>query len=65
MFSCAAIFFRVFARLADYRLSSISVMGREQLGGAKYTHRFKNGGSKQLPVLPSDHFGLLVQVEEL
>lgn len=56
---------RVFARLADYRLSSISVMGREQLGGAKYTHRFKNGGSKQLPVLPSDHFGLLVQVEEL
>lgn len=65
LFNCAAMLFRVFTRLADYRLSSISIVGREQLGGATYTHRFKNGGSKQLPVLPSDHFGLLVQIEEL
>lgn len=38
-------------------------MGKERLGEATYTHTFRNGGSKQLPVLPSDHFGLLLRLE--
>jgi hypothetical protein len=50
--------------MSDFRLGSISIVGREQLGAATYIHTFKNGGSKQLPVLPSDHFGLLLKVEE-
>ena len=28
----------------------------------KYNKVFRNGGSKQLPVLPSDHYGLLLEL---
>lgn len=28
-----------------------------------YQKTFRNGGSKRLPVLPSDHYGLLVTLE--
>ena len=56
---------RIFAKLSNFRLSSVSIVGREQLGCTTYTHTFKSGGSKQLPVLPSDHFGLLLQLDEV
>jgi hypothetical protein len=41
------------------------MVGTAVLPGVLHTHRFKNGGSKELPVLPSDHFGLLLQLEKL
>ena len=56
---------RVFARLADFKLGSVSTVGKQQLGEATYRHSFKSGGSKELPVLPSDHFGLLLKLELL
>jgi hypothetical protein len=55
----------VFARLADFKLGSISIVGKQQLGEVTYRHSFKSGGSKELPVLPSDHFGLLLKLELL
>lgn len=30
-----------------------------------YLKTFRNGGSKRLPVLPSDHYGLLVELEPI
>jgi hypothetical protein len=29
---------------------------------ATYTKTFRNGGSKKMPVLPSDHYGLLLEL---
>jgi hypothetical protein len=54
---------RILVKLRDWRLSSIEIVGTQPLPGITYTHRFRNGGSKELPVLPSDHFGLLLKVE--
>lgn len=56
---------RVLCKLSDWRLSSIQMVGTQPLPGIKYTHTFRNGGSKELPVLPSDHFGLLLRLEEV
>jgi tyrosyl-DNA phosphodiesterase 2 len=53
----------VLCKLRDWRLSSIELVGTQPLPGITYTHRFRNGGSKELPVLPSDHFGLLLRLE--
>lgn len=65
MYLCRLHRRRIFARLTDFQLGSISIVGKEPLEGASYRHTFKSGGSKQLPVLPSDHFGLLLQLNEL
>lgn len=54
---------RIFTRLSQYRLSSVCIVGKDRLGEATYTHIFRSGGSRQLPVLPSDHFGLLLKLE--
>lgn len=59
----ACICCRIFARLSDFKLGSVSVVGKDQLEGGTYTHTFRNGGTKELPVLPSDHFGLLLKLD--
>lgn len=54
---------RIICKLRDWRLGSIELVGNQPLPGVTYSHRFRNGGSKELPVLPSDHFGLLLKLE--
>lgn len=49
---------RIFARLADWRLSTIEIVGTQPLPGLSHTYR-----GKQLPVLCSDHYGLLLRLE--
>jgi tyrosyl-DNA phosphodiesterase 2 len=49
---------RVVVRADSYLPGSIEMVGREAIEGVQYTKTTK-GGSKRLPVLPSDHFGLL------
>jgi hypothetical protein len=39
------------------------LVGTERIPGATYRKTFRNGGSKALPVLPSDHYGLLLEME--
>ena len=54
---------RVLARLRDFKVVAMSRLGTEPIPGVTYSKTFRNGGSKTLPVLPSDHFGLLLQLE--
>ena len=57
---------RVLARLHGWRLSSIEMVGTSPLpGGVTYSAKVsgRGGGVKTLPVLPSDHFGLLAKLE--
>jgi hypothetical protein len=49
--------------LAPCRVVGMTRVGTEPLPGVTYTKAFRNGGSKVLPVLPSDHFGLLLRLE--
>lgn len=35
------------------------MVGTRPLPGVTFEKQFRNGGSKQMPVLPSDHFGLV------
>jgi hypothetical protein len=62
---CGSVYCRIFAKLSNFKLSSVRIVGKDRLGDAMYTYRFKNGGSKELPVLPSDHFGLILQLDVL
>lgn len=39
------------------------IVGQDPIPGATYTKTFKNGGTRKLPVLPSDHYGLLLELE--
>ena len=51
---------RVVVRSESYAPAGIEMVGREAIAGAFYTKEDRyRGGSKQLPVLPSDHFGLV------
>ena len=49
---------RVFAKESKYSLSSIKMVGTQPLPGVTYTRHYKKGPTV-MPVLPSDHFGLL------
>jgi hypothetical protein len=41
-------------------------VGKDALPGVTHTHTYKSSGAtRQLPVLPSDHFGLLLQLEDV
>ncbi|GAQ84068.1 hypothetical protein KFL_001750050 [Klebsormidium nitens] len=55
---------RFFCRLTDFSVRSIEMVGREPLPGVTYEKPGwgRNPKSKTLPVLPSDHFGLLLKV---
>jgi tyrosyl-DNA phosphodiesterase 2 len=50
---------RVLVRLRDYEPAEARMVGTTPLPGVSYDKQFRNGGSKRLPVLPSDHFGLV------
>lgn len=56
-------FHRIFAKLRDWRLASLAVVGTAPLPGVTYVHTTRAGAAKTLPVLPSDHFGLLLTLE--
>lgn len=55
---------RVLAKLADWKLSSIEMVGQEAISGVTRTVTVK-GAQKETPVLPSDHFGLHVTMQPL
>ena len=49
---------RVFCKAAKYNLVSIVMVGTQALPGVTFVKSYKKGPTT-LPVLPSDHFGLL------
>ncbi|KAL1199013.1 hypothetical protein V5N11_028354 [Cardamine amara subsp. amara] len=54
---------RIFCRLDDYKLGGIEMVGKEAIPGLSYVKEKKVRGETkklELPVLPSDHFGLLL-----
>ena len=56
---------RVFAKLGDWRVAAMRLVGTEPIAGATYHKPLPRGrgGTRPLPVLPSDHFGLLLELE--
>ena len=52
---------RIFVKLADWEAQSIEMVGREAIPGLTYS-KMVRGKEKQLPVLPSDHYGLLLRL---
>ena len=55
---------RVFARLADWEPESIEMVGQEPIPGLVHT-KTRRGKEVQLPVLPSDHYGLLLRLRRV
>jgi hypothetical protein len=54
---------RAFVKLRDFDVRSIEMVGKQPIPGVTYHKTVSNRGKSQnieLPVLPSDHFGLLV-----
>jgi hypothetical protein len=47
----------------QFRIASMQMVGTEPIAGQQYTKHVR-GKATQLPVLPSDHYGLLVAIEE-
>ncbi len=56
---------RCFTKLTGYRAASIQMVGTEALPGVTYEHIFRNGSKRKMPVLPSDHYGLLIKLQPL
>jgi tyrosyl-DNA phosphodiesterase 2 len=54
---------RAFVKLKDWRLQSVQLVGTQAIPGVTYVQELRTGRSRQLPVLPSDHFGLLVRLQ--
>ena len=50
---------RFVCRLHAYELARVEMLGTEKLPGKEFTREYK-GGVKLVPVVPSDHFGLLL-----
>ena len=50
---------RIVFKSVDYEAASIKLVGTAPLAGQFYDKQYRNGGARRLPVLPSDHFGLL------
>lgn len=55
---------RVFAKLADWEPESIEMVGQEAIPGLLHT-KVRRGKEVQLPVLPSDHYGLLLRLRRV
>ncbi|KAH7430901.1 hypothetical protein KP509_08G019900 [Ceratopteris richardii] len=58
---------RFFCHLQDFSLESIEMVGTQAIPGVMFETEVKvKGESKkvQLPVLPSDHFGLLLKIAQ-
>ena len=47
----------------QFRIASMQMVGTDPIAGQQYTKHVR-GKATQLPVLPSDHYGLLVAIEE-
>ncbi|KAK9835980.1 hypothetical protein WJX81_003455 [Elliptochloris bilobata] len=56
---------RVFARLAHWRPARMRMVGTQPIAGASYVKTGGKRGPLTLPVLPSDHFGLHVELEPI
>ncbi|GBF88546.1 hypothetical protein Rsub_01261 [Raphidocelis subcapitata] len=54
---------RVLCKLQDLRITGMRLVGTEPIPGATYRKAFRNGSARTLPVLPSDHYGLLLEME--
>ena len=44
-------------------ITGMRLVGTEPIPGATYRKVFRNGSARTLPVLPSDHYGLLLEME--
>ena len=55
---------RIFAKLADWEPESIEMVGQEAIPGLVHT-KTRRGKEVQLPVLPSDHYGLLLRLKRV
>lgn len=53
---------RIFVKSAGWKAESIEMVGREAIPGLSYSKRVR-GKEKRLPVLPSDHYGLLLRLK--
>lgn len=53
----------MWARLADWRPARMRMLGTQPIAGASYVKPGGKRGPLTLPVLPSDHFGLYVELE--
>lgn len=53
---------RVLAKLADWKPGSIEMVGTQPIPNVYYTAKVE-GVLKELPVLPSDHYGLYFTVQ--
>ena len=53
---------RVYCKTCRYKPNSIKLVGTQPLPGVTFTKSYKKGPT-QLPVLPSDHFGLLATLK--
>lgn len=53
---------RVYCKTCRYKLDSIKMVGTKPLPGVTFTKSYKKGPTL-LPVLPSDHFGLLAMLK--
>jgi hypothetical protein len=56
---------RVLLCARDYEPAAVRMVGTAPLPGVTYEKVFRNGGSKRLPVCPSDHFGLLMTLRRV
>jgi hypothetical protein len=59
---------RLFCHLRDFEAQSIEMVGTELIPGLSYAKERKVKGKVQttmLPVLPSDHFGLLLKLKRI
>lgn len=50
---------RVCVKAGAFEPQEIRMVGTEPIPGEVYYKEMRGGGSKRMPVLPSDHFGLL------
>ena len=53
---------RVYCKACKYTVSSIRMVGTQPLPTVTFTKSYKKGPT-ELPVLPSDHFGLLATLK--
>ena len=53
---------RAFVRLTQWEAKSLKMVGMEAIPGLAYSKQVR-GQVKQLRVLPSDHYGLLLRLE--
>lgn len=50
---------RVFFKVSGWKLKGVCLLGKEPLPGVQHEYVRRDGRRQQVPVLPSDHFGLL------